>query len=264
MAFGELCEADSELPDGFTPDYDIGNCGNHDVFEYTCQPDTCTYNEVEVNAICPSYHYLADVYSAKACYELAKEDSHCYGGGTIFSWNDKLGTCYCSKDSCQSRTSANDFSTYQVVCPTSECIAYSKEACEEAATALGLSLGGGGFNFTGNYVSKGCYTYSSGTYAQYAYYGTGGTDAEISNTSLGFNSYGERIRVSGWDCFASTSESETASEKNQVLEVLMKTPTTNITTTALAMLGFFAVISTIMKITCKNSEYRPVFQEQEL
>merc|ERR1719499_2611387 len=73
-------------------------------------------------------------------------------------------------------------------------------------------------------------------------------------------------RDASWrSCVKSSSrESETASEKNQVLEVLMETPTTNIITAALAMLGFFAVISTIIKITCKNSEYRPVFQEQEL
>ena len=40
MAFEDLCEADSSLPDGLTEVYDIGNCGNHDVFEYTCQPDS--------------------------------------------------------------------------------------------------------------------------------------------------------------------------------------------------------------------------------
>ena len=50
---------------------------------------------------------------------------------------------------------------------------------------MGLSLGGGGFAFAGDYSSKGCYTYASGTYAQYAYYGTGGTDADMSTTDLG-------------------------------------------------------------------------------
>ena len=50
---------------------------------------------------------------------------------------------------------------------------------------MGLSLGGGGVAFAGNHGTKGCFTYASGTHAQYAYYGTGGTDAEMSTTSLG-------------------------------------------------------------------------------
>jgi len=45
------------------------------------------------------------------------------------------------------------------------------EACREIALSLGLTPGGVGYDFTGDYGTKGCYAYSSGQYAGHAYYG---------------------------------------------------------------------------------------------
>ena len=57
---------------------------------------------------------------------------------------------------------------------------YSEEVCAEAAQREGLELGGVGYDFTGGYRTKGCYTYASGKYAGHAYYGLGGTEEDRS------------------------------------------------------------------------------------
>ena len=56
------------------------------------------------------------------------------------------------------------------------CEAPSTElVCYAAALAEGLSLGGAGYNFAGDYGSgRGCYTYTSGSYAGIAYWSTSG------------------------------------------------------------------------------------------
>ncbi|KAK3232876.1 hypothetical protein CYMTET_56800 [Cymbomonas tetramitiformis] len=82
--------------------------------------------------------------------------------------------------------------------PTSSpCVPYSKIACGNAATALGISLGGNGYEFAGSYSTKGCYAYSSGTYQGMAYFGTGGTNAE-SSAAVSSPKY----RPAGHDCEA--------------------------------------------------------------
>jgi len=55
---------------------------------------------------------------------------------------------------------------------------YSLEACKVAAERLGLQTGGTGWDFSGDFGTKGCYTYTSGKYEGRAYYGTGGTAAD--------------------------------------------------------------------------------------
>ena len=45
--------------------------------------------------------------------------------------------------------------------------------------ALGLELGGGGVDFAGESSTKGCYSYDSGEFAGKAYFGTGGSQAEM-------------------------------------------------------------------------------------
>ncbi|KAK3232874.1 hypothetical protein CYMTET_56798 [Cymbomonas tetramitiformis] len=87
--------------------------------------------------------------------------------------------------------------------PTSSpCVPYSEAACRNAATALGLSIGGGGQAFTGlsfghggDYTS-GCYAYHSGTYEGMAFFGTGGDEAERSAAISNENKY----RPAGHDC----------------------------------------------------------------
>ena len=54
-------------------------------------------------------------------------------------------------------------------------MAYTKAACEAAAAALNLKLGGNGYDFAGVYGSKGCYAYSEGSYKGRVYYGLCGT-----------------------------------------------------------------------------------------
>ena len=53
-------------------------------------------------------------------------------------------------------------------------------ACKAAAQSKGLLTSGGGWSFAGNFATKGCYTYSAGEYAGYAFYGTGGTEEQLS------------------------------------------------------------------------------------
>ena len=61
------------------------------------------------------------------------------------------------------------------------CEAPSTElVCYAAALAEGLSLGGAGYNFAGDYGSgRGCYTYSSGSYAGIAYWSTSGDPTHL-------------------------------------------------------------------------------------
>lgn len=51
--------------------------------------------------------------------------------------------------------------------------------CKKDAESLGLQIGGRGYPFAGNWSNKGLYAYSKGSYAGIAYYGTGGTEAEM-------------------------------------------------------------------------------------
>ena len=46
----------------------------------------------------------------------------------------------------------------------------------EIAKALGLVVGGAGFDFEGSWGTKGLYAYRSGKYSGHAYFGTGGSD----------------------------------------------------------------------------------------
>ena len=57
--------------------------------------------------------------------------------------------------------------------------------CGATASALGLQLSGNGYAFAGNYGTKGCYAYSSGGYAGMAFFGTGGTEAQMATALTG-------------------------------------------------------------------------------
>lgn len=75
------------------------------------------------------------------------------------------------------------------------CIPYSQEACLSASADLGLKWGHPSSSFAGNYHTKGCYTYMSGTYENQVFYGTGGSVADM-QTSLD----PPQMRVPGADC----------------------------------------------------------------
>ena len=66
----------------------------------------------------------------------------------------------------------------EITAPT-ETTCADRAACEARANELGLRLGGGGFAFVGDFGTKGCYTYESGTFKGSAYYGTGGAPDEM-------------------------------------------------------------------------------------
>lgn len=59
------------------------------------------------------------------------------------------------------------------------CTPYSREACMAAALSQGLKQGGAGSEFVGDWSTKGCYAYKSGTYAGIAFYGTGGSKEQM-------------------------------------------------------------------------------------
>ena len=61
----------------------------------------------------------------------------------------------------------------------------TQEACSTAATSMGLQLGGNGYAFAGNYGSKGCYYYPSGSYGNMAYFGAGGTVEQMATALSG-------------------------------------------------------------------------------
>ena len=54
----------------------------------------------------------------------------------------------------------------------------SEEDAGTLATSVGLSLGGGGVAYAGNYTIKGLYTYSDGQYKDMVFFGQGGTEAQ--------------------------------------------------------------------------------------
>ena len=55
----------------------------------------------------------------------------------------------------------------------------TQDACAAAAQAKGLILGGNGYAFSGSYGTKGCYSYNGGKYNGKAYFGTGGSPAQM-------------------------------------------------------------------------------------
>ena len=62
---------------------------------------------------------------------------------------------------------------------------------------MGLQLGGNGYNFAGNYKTKGCYGYKkgSGKYGGISYYGNGGTIEQMKKPLSG-----SRYRPDNFDC----------------------------------------------------------------
>ena len=67
---------------------------------------------------------------------------------------------------------------------------------------MGLKLGGGGYEFTGKYLTKGCYAYTNESrgFAGMTYYSTGGTDKEMKEAPTIYNQY----RPFGYDCKGNT------------------------------------------------------------
>ena len=93
---------------------------------------------------------------------------------------------------------------------------YSADACRAAATKAGLELGGQGYSFEGAYSTKGCYYYKSGKYAGRAFYGTGGTQAQMEAAVTGV-----KYRPTGYNtCILDIHESPNFVEQPQLRESL--------------------------------------------
>ena len=77
------------------------------------------------------------------------------------------------------------------------CVPYSQEACLDAGRRLNLEEGGGGYDFAGDYSTKGCYAYdtSHANYAGMMYYGTDGTTEEMQESLEA-----PMFRPKGYDC----------------------------------------------------------------
>ena len=57
---------------------------------------------------------------------------------------------------------------------------YTAADCATEAIAKGLRIGGEGYDFEGDYITKGCYAYDSGNYYEdIAFFGTGGFIADM-------------------------------------------------------------------------------------
>jgi len=76
------------------------------------------------------------------------------------------------------------------------CEPYSLEACIRAVFSKNMHMGGKGYEFASfSHSQKGCYTYSSGDYAGYAYYGLGGSASENQAATVE-----PKTRPAGYDC----------------------------------------------------------------
>ena len=75
------------------------------------------------------------------------------------------------------------------------CTPYSENACRDAINTLGLQQGGNGYSFSGNFGTKGCYAYESGSFANLAFYGTGGTEDQMKQALAS-----PKYRPIGHDC----------------------------------------------------------------
>merc|ERR1712176_1623655 len=94
---GELCEADSTLPNGAT-NFNINNCGSFDVFRYTCSSSNVVTTDVVTTQQAGSYSN----HGAGKCRTVAGSNpAHTYIHGSGFSG---------CESSCDSRSDCFGFS----------------------------------------------------------------------------------------------------------------------------------------------------------
>ena len=84
---------------------------------------------------------------------------------------------------------------YKIVEAGVVCVPYSQEACEAVAKKLGKELGTSRYGFAGDYRTKGCYAYKSGSYQNVMFYGTEGSKEETKSDLTG-----SKYRPPGYDC----------------------------------------------------------------
>jgi len=75
--------------------------------------------------------------------------------------------------------------------------------CKYAGLLNGLKIKGHeatGYPFAGDWSTKGCYSYKSGDYSGYVWFGTGGDDDDKLNALNGDDKAAGKYRPSGYDC----------------------------------------------------------------
>jgi hypothetical protein len=78
-------------------------------------------------------------------------------------------------------TTSNDLCVLGICAGTTNCLTESD--CRDAAEVAGLAIGGGGFEFAGEYLEfscYGCFAFSTGSLAGTAFFSTGGTAWQMS------------------------------------------------------------------------------------
>lgn len=119
-------------------------------------------------------------------YCMSTDPSDQYGWEANFSSKPvTAGACVPVRRFCPCGSSEGFTSTGNSFTEIHGCYANTEAACREAAELAGFEIGGAGWNFAGNYGTKGCYAYeknSSSDYAGRAYFGTlsGGATASVS------------------------------------------------------------------------------------
>lgn len=92
---------------------------------------------------------------------------------------------------CEGATDINDA---YIVSNTQGNACLTEEDCRQKAQEVGLNVGGAGFSFaSSSYVDKGCYFYTDGAYSGHAYFGTGGTEEEMTTTDGGIIACHKRL-----------------------------------------------------------------------
>jgi len=97
MNEGELCEADSNLPNGAT-NYNINNCGLYDVFRYTCSPSNVVTTDIVTTQQAAAY---SDHGTGKCRTATGSNPAHAYIHGSGFAG---------CQSSCDSRSDCFGFS----------------------------------------------------------------------------------------------------------------------------------------------------------
>lgn len=148
----------------------------------TCQAGVCQCTSTYVGPSCGTFvENCANILNDASC-DFWEKEGHCTNTyAEYMETNCKKSCGYCTGGGGSSSNT--------------ECDPYTEEACRDASTSLGLSLGGSGYAFAGNWPTKGCYAYSSTTFIGNAYYSTGGTMDQMKTVLVG-----SKYRPVGYDC----------------------------------------------------------------
>jgi hypothetical protein len=168
----------------------VKTLNNDEVSEESLElPETSTVQVKAKSATTDTYLHMVFI-QLKSCESPKERTSEGFRLDGHYFRCDDFETSSASSSTVSSST---EESVVQGASVETQCVPYSAEACRQAARAAGLELGGKGHDFEGPFSTKGCYSYRSGGYAGYAYYGTGAGDTEGPLT-------GGKYRPSGYDC----------------------------------------------------------------